>query len=75
MVTSKAYADSSVVPLSQEDFVYGSLDIVSYAGPGKLFTANSGLIVRVIGNLKEDTFQEVIEDVVQLLRKKLKCIA
>ena len=69
-VTSKAYADSSAVPLSQKDFVYGSLDIVSYARPGKLFTANSELIVRVIGNSKEDTFQEVIEAVVQLLRKK-----
>ncbi|PZO22295.1 MAG: MazF family transcriptional regulator [Leptolyngbya foveolarum] len=67
-VTSKAYADSKAVQLDKEDFMHGSLDIVSYTRPGKLFTANSELIVKKVGNLKEDAFQRVIEAVVQLLK-------
>ena len=69
-VSSKAYADSKAVQLNEEDFVNGSLDMVSYARPGKLFTANSELIAQNIAILKEDAFQKVVEAVVQLLEGK-----
>ena len=40
-VTSKSYADSQAVELNNTDFSSGSLKIVSYARPGKLFTAEA----------------------------------
>ena len=39
-VTSNPYADPNAVGLTDEEFAKGSLKRVSYARPGKLFTAN-----------------------------------
>ena len=38
-VTSSPYSDATAVGLSSTDFKRGSLRVVSYARPGKLFTA------------------------------------
>lgn len=45
-VTSKPYGDTWAIKLEDTDFSTGSLRILSYARPGKLFTANRDLIVR-----------------------------
>jgi mRNA interferase MazF len=50
-ITSKPYADHAAVELGEGDFSEGSLRRVSYARPGKLFTANESLIVGVVGEL------------------------
>ena len=39
-VTSNPYADPTAVEINEKDFETGSLKRVSYARPGKLFTAN-----------------------------------
>jgi mRNA interferase MazF len=39
-VTSKSYADESSLKLLEKDFKYGSLNLVSYIRPGKIFTAH-----------------------------------
>lgn len=41
-ITSNPYADPLALELSGDDFGVGSLRRVSYARPGKLFTAMSG---------------------------------
>ena len=43
-VTSKPWADSAAVVLEAGDFQQGSLQVTSYARPGKLFTASSDLV-------------------------------
>lgn len=48
-VTSNAYADPVALELGPSDFARGSLNATSYARPGKLFTADKGLIVRQVG--------------------------
>ena len=68
-VTSKPYADARAILVRDIDFESGSLRVESYLRPGKLFTAHQGLIVRETGNLKEDTFQKVIDGVVALLKQ------
>ena len=50
----------------------GSLKLVSYARPGKLFTANSSLIVSKVGELKQEKFQKIINAVVSLLINEIK---
>jgi len=56
------------VPLDTPDFVSGGLLVASFARPGKLFTANAGLIVRSVGRLNDAALQRVLDAVVALLR-------
>jgi len=70
-ITSKSYADLQSIKLTDDDFANGSLKLVSYARPGKLFTANSSLIVSKVGKLKQEKLLEIINAVVSLLRRCL----
>jgi len=71
-ITSKPYSDPRAVELTNASFAQGSLHLVSYARPSKLFTANRGLIVRQAGALKDDMLKQIVEVVVELLRRGLK---
>lgn len=71
-ITSKSYADLQSIKLSDDDFANGSLKLVSYARPGKLFTANSSLVVSKVGELKQEKFQKIINAVVSLLINDVK---
>ena len=66
-VTSRSYADPCAVEISDQDFDHGSLRIVSYARPAKLFTAHQGLFVAEPGELKPAALQSIIQGVISLL--------
>ena len=66
-VTSKPYADSAAVVLESGDFQRGSLQVTSYARPGKLFTASDDLVESVAGVLQPDSLRKVITAVVTIL--------
>jgi mRNA interferase MazF len=70
-ITSNPYSDTHAIPISNRDFSSGSLDVASYARPGKLFTANQSLMVSSVGNLKKDSLKRVVDAVVSLLRSGL----
>jgi mRNA interferase MazF len=67
-VTSRPYADSAAVMLEQNDFTVGSLQTVSYARPGKLFTAHESLFSGEAGRLGPNRFDRVHEAVEAILR-------
>ena len=67
-VTSNPYADPNAVELTEEDFAEGNLKRVSYARPGKLFTANLQLFEGVVGELEDDPRAEIVNRIVRLLR-------
>lgn len=69
-VTSKSQADPRAVELSQSDFVSGSLQVTSYARAAKLFTANTSLIARQVGELAPAARQQIAETVIRMLRGK-----
>jgi mRNA interferase MazF len=71
-VTSKAYADARAIELINASFATGSLRVVSYARPAKLFTANRSLLVSEVGELAEDSLKQIVDAVVELLREGLK---
>ena len=48
-------------------FQQGSLQVTSYARPGKLFTASGDLVERVAGLLHPESLREVIAAVVTIL--------
>ena len=68
-VTSNPYADPSAVEITDDDFISGSLDRVSYARTGKLFTANHALVSREAGRIKDKHFHSIIDAVVAILQK------
>ena len=70
-ITSNPYSDARAVALSDDDFQEGSLRVMSYARPGKLFTANHDLMVTQVGTLKGESFKRIIDAVVDLLRASL----
>lgn len=70
-ITSNAYSDSRAIELTNSNFVSGSLHVVSYARPAKLFTANRNLLVAQVGVLTKDRLKQIVEAVVVLLRKGL----
>lgn len=67
-VTSNPYADANAVMISDEDFTAGSLQRVSYARPGKLFTANFSLMVKEVGSLNSARFDSILGAVISLFQ-------
>ena len=56
--------------LENSSFSSGSLRLVSYARPGKLFTASSSLISTEIGSLTTSAFEQVLAAVIALIQPK-----
>ena len=67
-VTSSPYADKGAVTLTNSDFENGSLRVVSYARPGKLFTANQELLVSEVAVLNIKSLDRLLDAVVAVLR-------
>jgi mRNA interferase MazF len=59
--------DERAIKLDDASFGTGSLRAMSYARPGKLFTASRALTVAQVGRLKPE-FRQIIDSVVSLLR-------
>src|ERR1035438_735269 len=60
-VTSKPYGDARAIVIEAGGFAAGSLRQVSYARPGKIFTANQSLIVGHAGILKAELCNQIVE--------------
>ena len=58
-VTSKPYGDPRAIQITDADFAAGGLRVVSYARPGKLFTAHQSLFVSEPGKLGAEKFAQV----------------
>ena len=71
-VTSNPYFDTTAIRIDESDFESGSLQRVSYARPGKLFTANSSLMIAEPGRLHAMAFNNIINTIVGILRKAMK---
>lgn len=67
-VTSKPYGDTRAIKMEDTGFATGSLRVLSYARPGRLFTANRDLIVSEVATLKSQSLKQVVDVVVGLLR-------
>jgi mRNA interferase MazF len=67
-ITSNPYGDPVAIPLDAPDFASGGLLVASFARPGKLFTANAGLVVRSVGVLNSSAITRVLSAVVALLQ-------
>jgi mRNA interferase MazF len=71
-ITSNPYSDPKAVTITDDSFSRGSLQKISYARPGKLFTANEQLITVEIGSLKKETLKKVVEAVIEILQGSIR---
>lgn len=70
-ITSNPYSDGRAIELLDTSFATGSLRVTSYARPGKLFTANRGLMVGEVGSLKATAFKQIVQAVVNILQASI----
>ncbi len=70
-VTSQPYTDPLAVEITNSDLASGSFRKNSYARPGKLFTANAGIMTKQIGELKSEKLEEMIRAIILLLEKSI----
>lgn len=70
-LTSNRYADAKAIEITDSSFQKGSLDRISYARPGKLFTASKKLIDRTVGRLTPEVHRAIVDSVVSLLQEQL----
>ena len=68
-ITSKSYADTDAIEIVSTDFSSGSLIAVSYARPGKLFTASTGIMTKSVGELTRSKTNEVLKCVSALFQE------
>ena len=66
-ITSNSYSEPLAIALGNADFATGGLLAASFARPGKLFTANSSLIFRQVGQLQHAAFTRLLDGVIALL--------
>lgn len=67
-ITSRPYGDTSAIALDDGAFASGSLRVLSYARPSKIFTANQNLIASQVGNLKAETLGIITEALTEILK-------
>lgn len=66
-VTSNPYGDSMAVELTDNSFESGGLRRVSYARPGKLFTANESIVDYSVGELSTSSVDKITSSVARIL--------
>lgn len=65
-ITSKSYSSKTAIRIRSSDFQEGSLPIVSYIRPDKLFTADTSIISSVAGKLTVKKKNNVLQKVQKL---------
>lgn len=65
-ITSKPYTSRLAIRIMEDDFTEGSLPVVSYVRPNKLFTANSSIIKRSAGQLTSAVTKSILKSVCSL---------
>ncbi len=68
-ITSQEVRDKYAVPLGDEDFESGTLKRKSNVRPNRIFTADRHIILYRVGHLKSEKTNQIIEKIVEILRK------
>lgn len=68
-ITSQSIKDNYAISLDDKDFETGGLKQTSNVRPNRIFTADSHIVLYKVGNLTGEKFNEVIEKVVEIIRR------
>ncbi len=67
-ITSKSYSDNKAISIDNADYKKGSLTMVSFVRPSKLFTANVELIHKNVASLTDASHQKIVSVILQILK-------
>ena len=70
-ITSNPYGDSNAIRITNAELERGSLNMVSFVRPMKLFTANESLMVKRVAILNNKTFKTILTVTIKELQKNL----
>jgi mRNA-degrading endonuclease toxin of MazEF toxin-antitoxin module len=62
-ITSRAHSDGFAVPLTSNDFERGQLDQPGFIRPQRLFSVEQHVILRAVGKVTAEKFDEVFKRV------------
>lgn len=65
-ITSKPYTSKIAIRINPKDFARGSLPIISFVRPDKLFTADTSIIKDIVGQLTPTTKGKILKSVREL---------
>jgi mRNA interferase MazF len=68
-ITSKSIKDNYAIPVDENDFESGSLNLESNIRPNRVFTADNHIILYRIGNIKIIKLNQVIDRVVEIIKE------
>ena len=68
-ITSQSVRDNYAILLDDKDFNTGSLKQSSYIRPNRIFTADNHIVLYRVGDLTLDKINEIIEKVIEIIRK------
>lgn len=68
-VTSVNRGDEYAIPLSDTDLISGSLHVASFVSTNRVFTGDSNLITRSIGQISQRKMQEVEDKLISIFRQ------
>lgn len=67
-ITGKSYEKSVEIPIKKEDFHAGNLKVESYMRLDKIFSIEKSLVKYKVGRLKQDKFNQIIDNVCSFLK-------
>jgi len=68
-ITSKPKKGAKAVELKDKDFQLGKLKITSYVRPKKIFTADLGIVLYIVGKIKKEKIKEVEDTVCRVIKE------
>jgi mRNA interferase MazF len=68
-ITSQAIKDKYAIRINDNDFEAGGLKKPSNIRPNRIFIADTHLVLYRVGTIKKEKLTEVIERVVEIIRK------
>lgn len=69
-ITSNPFGDNRSIRLAPSDFSTGTLEHISYARPGKIFTAHESLVASIVGTLEPEILLTVRNAVVAIIQQR-----
>jgi mRNA interferase MazF len=67
-ITTPFRSDGYSIPLKSADFMSGGLDHDSFIRPNRLFTADSKIVVKSKGNVRQSKIDEVVKKIIDIVR-------
>ena len=70
-ITSNPHSDPQAVKLTPASLCAGALANISFARPTKLFTAHESSINKRVAILRDETFTEIVQSIIEALQQAL----